>query len=199
MKTLEFFYDFVSTYSYLASTQMDALAARTGAEIRWRPFLLGAVFKTTGNTSPINNPTKAPYVVLDATRWAEHYGVPLKVSQYFPFLSVKALRLAIVAEKSNRHVALAKLAFRAAWADEKDMNDVGVLRAIAADAGLDADRALAEIDAPDVKDALRKNTDEALARGVFGAPAFFVGDELFWGNDRLLFVEKALGGSPASR
>lgn len=191
-KRLEFFFDVVSTYSYLAHTQLDTIAARTGAEIVWRPMLLGGVFKATGNTSPIENPRKAPYLLMDAHRWAKHYGVPFNMPASFPFNSVKPLRMILVAEKSGRGVAAAKAAFRLAWSEGKDIADEANLRAIAEAAGLDATAALAQIDEPSVKDALRANTDDAVRRGVFGAPAFFVGEELFWGNDRLHFVEAAL-------
>lgn len=189
---LEFYFDLVSTYSYLASTQMDALAARTGATVVWKPFLLGAVFKATANQSPITNPTKAPHVLKDAMRWADYYGVPFVVPPTFPFNSIKALRLVLVADRQGKGTAAAKAAFQRAWGEGKDIGDEAELRVIAERAGLDPSAALAAIEEPAIKDALRKNTEDAVARGAFGAPSFFVGDELFWGNDRLMFVEKAL-------
>jgi 2-hydroxychromene-2-carboxylate isomerase len=190
MKTVTFYFDIVSSYSYLAQTQLDALTRKTGATIEWKPFLLGGVFKATGNTSPVTLPAKAPYLLLDASRWAKHYGVPFHLPQHFPFNSIKILRAIIAAGEQGS--ALAKAAFKAVWADGRDLTDDAELRRLATSVGLDADRVLQAIDTPEVKDRLRANTEEAVARGAFGAPSFFVGDELFFGNDRFQFIEAAL-------
>jgi len=190
VKKLEFFFDLSSPYSYLAATQVQPLADKTGAALIWRPMVLGAVFKATGNEMPARVPGKARWMGNDLQRWAEHYGVPFRFSSHFPSNAIKAMRLVLVDEKKAAAVALA--GFRAMWADDQDLTQDDVLRQIAAAGGLDPATALSAIENPEVKERLRANTDEAVARGAFGAPTMLVGDELFWGNDRLHFVEAAL-------
>jgi 2-hydroxychromene-2-carboxylate isomerase len=187
---LDFFFDLSSPYSYMAATQMKPLAARTGAEIAWRPMVLGAVFKATGNEMPARVPHKGRWMGNDLQRWAAHYGVPFRFGSHFPANTIKAMRLILVDDAKAADVALA--GFHAMWADDRDLGDAAVLSSIAEVGGLDAAAALQAIETPAIKDRLRANTDEAVARGAFGAPAMFVGDELFWGNDRLHFVEAAL-------
>ncbi len=189
---VDFFFDLTSPYSYLAATQIEAVADRHGAQVRWRPMVLGAVFKATGNDTPARIASKAAYMLADLGRWATQYRVPFRFASRFPVLSVKAMRLVLAAEEQGRGAAVAQAAFRAQWVTDRDITALPVLRALAEEGGVDADVALARIEAPDVKDRLRQNTDEAIARGVFGAPAIFVDDKLFWGNDRLSHVEAAL-------
>jgi len=190
VKKLEFFFDLSSPYSYLAATQVQPLADKTGAALIWRPMVLGAVFKATGNEMPARVPGKARWMGNDLQRWAEHYGVPFRFSSHFPANTIKAMRLVLVDDAKAGAVAMA--GFRAMWADDRDLTDDGVLRSIAEMGGLDPAAAMQAIETPAIKDKLRANTDEAVARGAFGAPTMLVGDELFWGNDRLHFVEAAL-------
>lgn len=190
MKQLDFFFDLSSPYSYLASTQMQALGERTGAAIAWRPMVLGAVFKAVGNEMPARVPAKARWMAQDLQRWADHYGVPWRMSSYFPANTIKAMRLILVDDR--RAADVARAGFAAMWAEDRDPSRDDELRRVAERGGLDPATALAAIDSPAIKDRLRANTDEAIARGAFGAPTFLVGDELFWGNDRLHFVEAAL-------
>ena len=191
MKKVEFFFDLSSPYSYLAATQLKGLVERTGAEVAWRPMVLGAVFKATGNEMPARVPHKARWMGQDLQRWADHHGVPWRMSSHFPLNTIKAMRLVLVDDDKAPAVALA--AFRAMWAEDRNITDDAELERIADLGGLDPTRALQTIESPAVKDRLRANTDEAVARGAFGAPTFFIGDEMFWGNDRLHFVEAALG------
>jgi 2-hydroxychromene-2-carboxylate isomerase len=195
MATLEFFYDFVSPYSYLASTRVEGLAARTGATLRWRPFLLGGVLKATGNRAPIEVEAKGRHMLTDLERWSRRLGVPLHFPAPFPFASILALRTAFAAEAAGKLVPYTHAVYRAAWADGRDIANPEVLAAVASEAGLDGAALVAA--APQHKEALMRQTQEAIDRGAFGAPACFVGDELFIGNDRLDFVEEAL--SAASR
>jgi 2-hydroxychromene-2-carboxylate isomerase len=191
----DFFFDIASGYSYLASSQVQPLAQRTGVRARWRPFLLGAAFKETGNDTPARIPAKAAWLVRDMALWARQYGMPLMFPSRFPFNSVTALRLLVAAGRMHGDDAIPRLAhplFEAAWGLDQDINDATVLARCATQAGFDAAALAAAVGTPETKDALRANTEEAVRRGVFGAPAFFVGDELFWGNDRLHFVEQAL-------
>jgi 2-hydroxychromene-2-carboxylate isomerase len=190
MKRVDFYFDLSSPYSYMAATQLEALGARAGAEVAWRPIVLGALFKAVGNDMPARVPNKARWMGQDLMRWAEHYGVPWQMSSHFPANTIKAMRLILVDEAKAAAVALA--GFRAMWAEDRDLTAEAELGRIAAAGGLDPAAALQAIEDPKVKDRLRANTDEAIARGAFGAPTFVVGDELFWGNDRLQFVEAAL-------
>lgn len=192
MKTLEFFFDLSSPYSYLAATQVEAVCERAGARLLWKPMLLGAVFKAVSNTMPAAVIPKAQYMLKDLTRWAAHYGVPFRMSSRFPVNALKAMRLIVAAEASEKNAALALALFRAVWVDDRDVTAEDELRAIAGEVGLDGGPLLAAIETQEVKDKLRAYTDQAIARGVFGAPALIVGSELFWGNDRLHFVEEAL-------
>lgn len=191
-KVVEFYFDFSSPYSYLAATQLPDLAKRVGARIDYRPFVLGAVFKATSNDMPAKVPAKGQYMFKDLERWAEFYGVRFKFSSHFPANTIKAMRLVLVAEEHGQAEAVTLGLFRAMWAEDRDLNDPVVLGDILEKAGLDPVAALAAIETQSIKDRLRAYTDAAVAKGAFGAPAMVVGDELFWGNDRLHFVERAL-------
>ena len=193
--TVELFYDIGSAYSYLAATQMDALAARTGAEIRWRPFLLGGVFKATGNDMPARIPHKARWMLGDLARWSARYGIPFNMPTRFPLVTITTQRALVAADRlfgmeAQKQLALAL--FRGFWAEDRDVSDRGVIGEIASGLGLDAAALTPAIDAQETKDALRAATDEAVARGAFGAPAMFLGEELFWGTDRLPLLEDAM-------
>lgn len=192
MKRVDFYFDLSSPYSYLAATQMRGLGERTGAAVVWKPMVLGAVFKAVGNEMPARLPAKGRWMWRDLTHWAAHYGVPWRMSSHFPVNAIKAMRLVLVDEARAAEVALA--AFSAMWVDDRNISEEPELRRIAERAGLDPQAALQAIEDPKIKERLRANTDEAVARGAFGAPTFVVGDELFWGNDRLHFVEAALRG-----
>lgn len=194
-KTVEFFFDIGSSYSYLAATQIEAVAAGTGALVRWRPFLLGAVFKATGNEMPARVAAKARWMLDDMARWAAKYGVPFKMPSRFPLSTLRTQRALTAAARLNGDEAVGPFAlvlFRAYWAEDKDVSSAEEIRAAAAAVGLDADAVIAAIDVQEIKDALRATTDEAVRRGAFGAPAMFVGDAMFWGNDRLDQVEDEL-------
>jgi 2-hydroxychromene-2-carboxylate isomerase len=199
MPTIEFFFDFSSPYTYLASTRIHALAERTGAQLVTKPFVLGAVFKATGNEMPAHVPAKAAYMWKDLTAWAADYGVPFTLSPHFPVNSMAALRMFVALGDDPRAWPFAARVFRAVWAEEADIADKHTLHSLATELGLDADHLLRRIDEPDVKATLRTYTDDAIARGAFGAPTFFVGDQLFCGNDRLPFVERAARGERVYR
>jgi 2-hydroxychromene-2-carboxylate isomerase len=196
MKRVDFFFDLSSPYSYLASTQLPSLCRRAGAELAYRPMVLHAVFQASGNTMPVRVPHKARWMGQDLLRWGRHYGVPFRMSSHFPVNAIKVMRLILV--DGARAQAVTDAAFAAMWAEDRNLADEAVLRDIAAAGGLDVDAAMRAIEEPAIKDRLRANTDEAIARGAFGAPAIFVGEELFWGNDRLHFVEAALSAPPAT-
>jgi 2-hydroxychromene-2-carboxylate isomerase len=186
--TVEFFFDYGSPFSYLADTQLPALARRTGAEIVYRPMLLGAVFKATANASPVSVPAKGRYMGIELKRWARRYGVPMEMNPHFPFNTIKLMRAAVAAQLQGRFPQYHAAAFRAVWVEGLDGSDPAMLGALLARAGIER----SSIEGDEIKNRLRANTDDAVARGVFGAPTFFVGDDMFWGNDRLDFVEEAV-------
>ena len=196
MASLEVFWDVASPYTYLAVTQLPAIAERTGAELTLRPFLLGGVFKATGNTMPGAVPAKGAYMMNDLGRWAAEYGVPVKKPGEvpFPINSVAPMRCAIVAGRKGLSQQIAQALTKTYWADGKDVSQPDVLAEVIASVGLDPQEVTTSIQEQSVKDELRMLTEKAVARGAFGAPTMFVGDEMFWGNDRLQHVEAALRG-----
>ncbi len=193
MAELEFFYDFVSPYSYLASTRVEAEARKVGTRVRFRPFLLGGVFKATANKAPLETPAKLAHMWVDLQRWSRRLDVPLRKPALFPVLTVLPLRAALAAERKGALIPYTHALYRAYWADGRDISQAEVIEQVAAQAGLDGAALLAE--APSFKEALAKQTQEAVDRGAFGAPTFFVGSEMFVGNDRLDFAIEALSAS----
>ncbi len=193
-KVLEFFFDYASPYSYLASTQLEALTARTGCTLSWRPFLLGAVFKSVGKNSPPGGTfAQAKYQLKDLQDWSDLYGLPpFVLPAAFPMNGLKADRLGLVALAEGQIAAFTRAVYRRAFTQGQDVADPALLEAALAEAGLPVASCLARADAQETKDLLRKNTDEAVERGAFGAPTFFIGEDMYVGNDRLGMVERAL-------
>ena len=188
MKTLEFWYEFASTYSYPAAMRIERLAEAAGVPLRWRPFLLGPIFGAQGwNDSPFNiYPAKGRYMWRDLTRICEAEGLPLKLPPYaFPQNGLKAARIALTLDESGMLGAFSRAVYTANFAEQKNIADDAVLAEILERLNENAETVLAAANTPENKAALKAQTDEAMARGIFGAPSFTVGDELFWGNDRL--------------
>jgi len=188
MAELDFWYDFASTYSYPTAMRIEALAAREGVAVRWRPFLLGPIFKAYGwNDSPFNiYVAKGRYMWRDLERVCTAQGLALTLPPArFPQNGLKAARLALVGEEAGWTPGFTRAVFAANYAEQKDIADLATLRAILERLDVDADDAFAAAGTPAIKEALKAQTAEAEARGLFGAPSFTVGEELFWGNDRL--------------
>jgi 2-hydroxychromene-2-carboxylate isomerase/uncharacterized cupin superfamily protein len=199
---VEFFFDFGSPTAYLAYTQLPAIAAEAGAELVWRPMLLGGVFKATGNASPVTVPAKGRWMNEDIARWAQRHGVPFRFNPHFPINTLTLMRGAVGLQlrAPDRFRAYVDAVYRAMWQAPRNLGDPQVLAATLAEAGFDAEAFGALVAEPEVKAALVANTDEAVARGVFGAPTVFVGAQMFFGQDRLDFVREALlaGAAPAA-
>nr|AIT69714.1 putative DSBA oxidoreductase [uncultured bacterium] len=191
---LEFFFDYGSPWSYIANSRVGAVAERAQAILVYRPMLLGGVFKATGNRSPADNPveSKTRYGALDLRRWADRAGVPFQRNPHFPINTLPLMRLAVAAQASGVFQVFHDEIWPAFWADARNLGDPIEVRKVLDRASLDADGLLAGAQTPEVKETLKSTTEEAVARGAFGAPTFFVGDEMFFGNDRLDFVEEAL-------
>lgn len=192
MHTIDFFWDFSSPFAYLGNTQAEAVAERTGAKLVSRPMLLGGLFKAIGQVDvPLAtwSDAKRNYYLQDIVRWAEYWGVPFKWPSRFPMSSIKALR-AYLALPENRRLDFRRKVFAAYWGEDRDIADDAVLAGII---GADAADVLAKTQDPSVKQELIAATKFAEQKGVFGAPTWIVDDrDLFWGQDRVLLVERAL-------
>jgi 2-hydroxychromene-2-carboxylate isomerase len=187
-KKLEFFYDYVSPYSYLANSQVTKVA---GSKLVYRPMFLGAVMQATGNRPPGALEVKGNYLRKDIARWAKRYGIAYNRNPKFPLNTLKALRLAIVARQEGVFDRIHGALFDASFVHQLDLDDDEVLVEIMDTAGL-KNATFARIQEQSVKDEVKANSEEAISRGAFGAPTFYVGDEMFFGNDRFEFIEEAL-------
>ena len=191
-ETIEFYFDVGSPASYLAWTQIAEIAQRNGAKLEYKPMLLGGVFKATGNSSPAAVPAKGRYTQVDFQRFAQRYAVPFAQNPFFPINTMHLMRGAVAYLGTDRFVPYIDTVFQAMWVDQQDMGNPEVLARVLGQAGFDPAALMEKINEPAVKDRLREITEQAIERGVFGAPTMFVGDEMFFGQDRLDFVEQAL-------
>jgi 2-hydroxychromene-2-carboxylate isomerase len=198
-KIIDYYFDFGSPASYLAYTQLPKLCAQTGASVECKPMLLGGVFQATGNHSPATIPAKGAYTFTDFARFATRYGVPLATNPHFPINTLLLMRAAMGLNMTDdaRFVPYCNAMYKAIWVDALNMNDPAVVGQVLTTAGIDPASILALANAQGTKDALKTATEAAVARGVFGAPTFFVGNAMFWGQDRLDFVREALDALPA--
>jgi 2-hydroxychromene-2-carboxylate isomerase len=194
---LEFFFDCSSPWTYLAFTRIGAIAARTATPIDWRPILVGGVFNAVNpevyerRANP--DPRKARYYEKDLADWARLCGIAIGRPPVFPVRAVAAMRAVIAADEAGALVPFARAVFEAYWGRLEDISQAAVLEAAAAAAGLDGASLLVRSAASEVKDRLRTNTEELIARGGFGSPTLFVGkNDMYFGNDRLPLVEAAL-------
>jgi 2-hydroxychromene-2-carboxylate isomerase len=194
-KSVDFYFDFGSPAAYLAYTQLPQICADAGAVLAWKPMLLGGVFQATGNRSPAEVPAKGPYMNVDLQRYARRYGVPFVHNPHFPINTLLLMRGAtgMQMQQPGRFGAYVDAIFHAMWVEPRNLNDPATVGSVLQAAGFDPAALLALANAQEVKDRLKTNTQEAVARGVFGAPTMFVGDQMYWGQDRLDFVREALG------
>ena len=187
MTALQFWFEFASTYSYPAAMRIADRASAVGVRVEWRPFLLGPIFRAQGwNDSPFNiYPAKGRYMWRDLERVCAREGLPLQRPSAFPRPSLVAARVACVGAGAPWGPEFVRGIYRANFVDDRDIADPAVVADVLTDIGVDAPATLARADTAETKAALRANTDEAVALGIFGAPSFVVASELFWGGDRL--------------
>ncbi|MES1991530.1 MAG: 2-hydroxychromene-2-carboxylate isomerase [Pseudomonadota bacterium] len=185
--TLEFWFDYASTYSYPAAMRVERLAKAAGVTLIWRPFLLGPIFGSQGwNDSPFNiYPVKGQYMWRDMARICEADGLALKEPVRFPQNGLKAARITLIGADEGWGADFTRAVYTANFAEQKDISDEAVLSGLLTLLGQDASDVIKRANADANKARLKIQTEEAITRGIFGAPSFFVGSELFWGNDRL--------------
>lgn len=191
-KTVDFYYDFISPASYFALIRLTELCQKTGATINYKPMLLGGVFKANGNTPPITVPAKWEWFKTDFARHAEYYDIPYQLNPHFIFSTVSVMRGAFWALSEGRIEDYNRAMFKAAWAEGKDLSSAEVIAEVLSGAGFNATVVMEAMTQPENKQALIETTNAAAERGVFGAPTMFVNDEIYFGQDRLDWVERAL-------
>ncbi len=191
-KTVEFYYDFGSPASYLAYRHLPTIAARHRAEIVYRPFLLGGVLKAAGNRSPLEIPAKEVWMWQDLRRFAKRYGVPFEPSPYLPINTLGLMRGAWAAERQGRLLDYCDAIYQAIWVDRRNLGDRETVSAVLDAAGFDPAAIYAAIEEDAIKARLKSVTEDAVRRGAFGGPIFFIGDTMIFGQDRLMFVEEEL-------
>ncbi len=193
-KTVEFYFDLGSPTTYLAHTQLAKICADTQSELIYIPMLLGGVFKATGNASPAMIPAKGRYMFQDLDRFAKRYGVQLRFNPHFPINTLILMRAVtgMQMRQPQRFAEFVDCLFRALWVEGRNLNDPQTIAAVLTENGFDPQEIMALTNDESVKAALKENTEAAIKRGVFGAPSMFIGDQLFFGQDRLDFVEEGL-------
>ena len=197
MAKLEFFFDCSSPWTYLAFTRIQDIIARTCAEPIWKPILVGGVFNAVNRdvyerrANP--DPRKASYSEKDLQDWARLAGIRIGKPSVFPVRAVAVMRCVLAADEQGALIPFARAVFEAYWGDLRDVSREDILREVCLAAGLDPSGILSRAESPEIKDRLRANTEELIARGGFGSPTMFVnGHDMYFGNDRLPLVEAAL-------
>lgn len=194
MKNVEFYFDFGSPASYLAWTQLPAIAAQHDARLVYRPVLLGGIHKATNNTSPATIASKGAWMQVDLARFARRYGVQFRYNPHFPINTLMLMRAATGLQMQDEALFLqyVDVVYRAMWEQPRNMAEPATIAEVLAAGRLDVSLLLQLTESPAVKAKLKEDTEAAVARGLFGAPTMFVGDEMFFGQDRLDFVKEAL-------
>jgi 2-hydroxychromene-2-carboxylate isomerase len=193
-QSVEFFFDVGSPASYLAWCRLPRICEEAGAALEYRPMLLGGVFQATGNQSPTTIPAKGQYIMADLARFAQRDRIPFSHNPFFPINTLTLMRGAagLQMRDPSRLVPYVDAVYRAIWVEGRNMNEPAIVAAVLQQAGFEPQTLPALAADPEVKERLKTVTQEAVARGVFGAPTFFVGEQMYWGQDRLDFVKQAL-------
>ena len=191
--SIDFYFDFGSPTAYLAYRRLQQLQSRYQCQINYRPVLLGGLFKATGNTSPVMVAAKAAYMVKqDLPRFVALYNVPFNNNPHFPINTLHLMRGAVALLEQDQFGPYIETVFEASWVNGENMGDAETVANVLTNAGLDAQHIIANTQEPEVKAALISHTEAAVARGCFGAPTMFIGDDMFFGQDRMQFIEMAL-------
>ena len=191
---IEFYFDFSSPYGYLAGECIDAIVARHGRDVTWRPYLMGVAMKVTGSSPVVNRPMMGAYSRRDMQRSARRLQVPFRFPEPFPIATIAACRAVYWMERANADGAkpLAKALYRAYFVDGRNISEPDVVADVASESGADRDALLTGIQEPEIKERLKEVTNNAIERGIFGSPFFMVDDEPFWGHDRMDEVDRWL-------
>ncbi|HBC56495.1 MAG TPA: hypothetical protein DCZ03_04955 [Gammaproteobacteria bacterium] len=197
-QVVQFFWDIGSPYSYLATTQIRNIVDKYQADLDLRPFLLGAVFKETGNKPPITLPAKSQYMPQDLNNWCEFYQVPLTFPKDFPINSVMPMRAAVAAHRLGNGETFALSLYHAYWGEGQDVSQPEILQQVANACGLNGNELLELTQDQSIKDELRENVALAVHKGAFGAPTFYLGEKMFWGVDHLPLLEFFLAKQSSS-
>ena len=191
---IEFYFDFSSPYGYLAGECIDAIVARHGRDVTWRPYLMGVAMKVTGSSPVVNRPMMGAYSRRDMQRSARRLQVPFRFPEPFPIATIAACRAVYWMERANADGAkpLAKALYRAYFVDGRNISEPDVVADVASESGADRDALLTGIQEPEIKERLKEVTNNAIERGIFGSPFFMVDEEPFWGHDRMDEVDRWL-------
>jgi 2-hydroxychromene-2-carboxylate isomerase len=192
-QTIDFYFDFGSPTAYLAHKRLQQLKAQYGCIIDYKPVLLGGLFKASGNISPVTVPAKGKYMMTqDLPRFASLYQVPLTVNPHFPINTLNLMRGAVATLDQDYFDNYVVAVYDAIWVRGDNMGNLDVVANVLTGAGLNAKKIIAATQDPDIKASLISNTEAAVARGCFGAPTMFIGTDMFFGQDRMQFIEMAL-------
>ena len=194
MQTIEFYFDLGSPYSYIGFHRIQKIAADRHANILWKPMLLGGVFKATGNSSPMIVPAKARYAMNDLKRWSKLWHIPMQMNPYFPINTLQLMRLvtAVQIYQPEQFLRVLTGVFHAMFGEPRNLNDLQEFKKMLIDLDLDVQQVQDWLEDEQVKQQLKSVTEEAVQRGVFGAPTWFSQNEMYWGIDHLHFLEHAL-------
>ena len=192
VKNIEFYFDFGSPTAYLAYTQLQLIAERQKTNLIYCPILLGGVFKATGNNPPASVPAKGKYMMVDLQRYADKYKVPYKRNPHFPVNTLSLMRGAVSYQEDGDFLKYVNVIFQNMWVNPKNLNDHEVLEKVLMENNFDIDDFMKRISDQNVKNKLISNTENAVKKGAFGAPTIFIGDEMFFGQDRMEFVENSI-------
>ena len=188
IKSFEFYFDFISPYSFLAHKQIRKIEKENAVKIKYMPIFLGGLHNLTGIKAPGFIPIKAKYMIKDCKLWAEKYNIEFKFNSYFPIITLNLMRCVLVAEKKSLAKNFIDKVFDAIWKDDLNLNDSAIFENLLKNLKINPKTFLMEAAQPNIKDELRKKTDDAYKKGIFGAPSFIVNNKIFWGQDRLEFV-----------
>ena len=188
IKSFEFFFDFGSPYTFLAHKQIREIEKENAIKIKYKPILLGGLLKFTGIKPNVDIPIKAKHMIKDCKLWAEKHGITFKFNNYFPIMTLNLMRCVLVAENRNFAQIFINKVFDAIWKDGLNLNDNIIVEKLVKNLDINPKTFLMEAVDPKIKDELKKRTDDAFKKGIFGSPTFIVNNKIFWGQDRLEFV-----------